>query len=182
MAGSYPNQANPGLFVPTTNVWDVAELYTVDVQSSEFRELLVRLYQNINTIALALNLKDSAYYVDQEFVNGQVLFPNPALSSSTASAPVYRQVFRKVIDFGALANAGTKSVAHGLTITAGFSFTRIYATASDTIGFNYIPIPYASVAAGNVELNVDLTNVTIITGSDYSAFTICYVILEYVKS
>ena len=40
-----------GAYVVTTNVWDVSQLYSIDVKSPEFQELLVRLYQNVNNIA-----------------------------------------------------------------------------------------------------------------------------------
>jgi len=182
MAGSYSSTVNPGAFVPTTNVWDVSRLYEVDVKSPEFKELLVRLYQNINIISLTLNIKDSGYYVLNEFVNGQLFFPNTALGA-TPSTPLFRQVYRKVINFGALPAAGTKSVAHTIAISNTFIFTRIYATASDPVGLTYIPIPYASpVLANNIEINVDATNVNITVGSNRSNYTICYVILEYIKS
>lgn len=183
MASSYPSQLNPGMMLPTTNVWDVDRLYQIDVNSDEFKELLVRLYQNINNIALAVNLKDTGYYTLQEFLNSQAFFPNPALSSTTSQNPVFRQAFRKVINAGSLPNAGTSSIAHGIDITAGYSFTRIYGCASDQIGMNYIPLPYASPTdANNIELNVDATNVNIITGSNRTAFTVTYIILEYIKS
>lgn len=182
MAGSIADQSNFGAFVSTTQVWDVARLQEVDVKSPEFKELLVRLYQNINNIATVLNLKDTGYYALTEFINGQLYFNDPSIPLTSVSNPAFRQVFRKVIDFGALPNTATKSVAHGLTITSGFRFTRIYATASDPIGMNYIPIPYASPTdANNIELNVDATNVNIITGSNRTAFTTTYVVLEYVK-
>lgn len=171
------NGTNYGSFIPTTQVWDVDELMSIDVKSPEFKELLVRLYQNINNIALVLNTKDSGYYVDSEFVNGQVLFPDPTTTNSRM-----RQVFRKLINFGALPNAGTKSVAHGLSPNSSWVFTRIYGCATDPVGFNYIPLPYASpTAANNIELSVSSTNVTVVTGSNRSAFTICYIILEFVK-
>lgn len=171
-----------GLYVPTTNIWDVDQLNDVDVNSPEFKELLIRLYQNINLICNVLNLKDSAYYDLNEFVTGQSYFPNPANNSSTSTVATYRPVYRLVINFGALPNAGTKSVAHGLTINSGFTFTRIYGAASDTTGFNYIPLPYASpTLVNNIELKVDSTNVTIITGSNRSNFNICYVVVEFMK-
>lgn len=176
--------ANPifsGAFVPTTNVWDVSQLYDVDVTSPAFKELLVRLYQNINNIALVLNVKDTGYYLNQEFVNGQLYFPNPNFNSSTTSDPGFRQVWRLVINFGALPNSSAKAVPHGLTINQGVTFTRIYATASDTTGFNYIPIPYASATGSefHIQLDVNATDVIITTGSDRTNFNITYVVLEY---
>jgi len=182
MAASYGPQANPGSFVATTNIWDVSQVYSVEVTSPEFKELIVRLGQNINNISLSVDTRDAGYYAQTEFVNGQIFFPNPARSSTTATAPIWRQVFRLVINFGTLPNTATKSVAHNLTITSGYSFTRIYATASDQIGMSYIPIPYASpVLTKNIELNVDSTNVNITTGSDRTNYTVTYVILEYIK-
>jgi len=172
-----------GFLLPTTNVWDVNEIYDVNVNSDEFKELLVRLYQNLNNMSLSINLRDAGYYDTLEFLNGQQFFPNPALNSSSTTQPSYRGVYRKVINFGALPNAGTKSVAHRITCTTRTSFTRIYGASTDPVGLNYIPIPYASpTAANNIELKVDATNVTIITGSNRSAFTITYVILEYLQT
>jgi hypothetical protein len=178
---NYPLQSNPGLFVPTTNVWDVSSLYSIDINSPAFRELLVRLYQNLNNMSLALNLKDSGYYVLQEFLNGQAYFQNPALGSLTPTAPVLRQVFRLVVNFPGLA-LGVNTQLHGLTITTGYSFTRIYATASDTAGFNYYPIPFASAGGGaNIEIRVDAINI-IITNNSGVTFDKCYAVLEYIKS
>lgn len=172
-----------GSFVPTTNIWDVGLLHEVDVNSPQFKELLIRLYQNVNTIALALNTKDSGYYVTSEFVNGQIYFQNPALNSLTTTLPTLRQVFRTVVNFGTLPNATTKSVAHNIPINAAYSFTRIYATSSDQVALTYIPIPYASPTdADNIELNVDATNVNITTGSNRTNYTVTYVVLEYIKN
>lgn len=172
-----------GAFVPTTQVWDVGDIQNLDVNSPEFKELVVRLYQNINNIALVLNAKDTGIYNTGQFVNSQTWFPNPALTSASTTFPAFRQVFRCVINFGALPNTTTKSVAHGITITSSTTFTRIYATASDTTGLNYVGIPYASTTlANNIQLDVSSTNVTITTGVNRSNFNICYVILEFIQS
>jgi hypothetical protein len=168
---------NVGAFVPTTNIWDIPELNKVDPNS---RELFVRLYQNLNLIATNINIRDAGLYYTSEFVNGQQFFPNPAYTSLSAVTPEVRQVIRLVINFGALPNAATKSVAHGITITSSYTFTRIYATASDTTGLTYLPIPYASAVANNViELSVDAVNVNITTGINRTNYNVCYVILEY---
>lgn len=169
--------SNVGLFVPTTYTMDVSQLYSTNVNSPEFKELLIRLYQNINSICTALNLKDSGYYVETEFMNSQLLFPNPNFQPGQ-----YRQIFRTVVNFGTLPNNTTTSVAHNIDITNTYTFTRIYGAASDTTNLTYIPLPYVSTTAtNNIELSVDATNVTISTTADYSSYTTCYVVLEYVK-
>jgi len=171
-----------GAFIPTTNIWDPTEIYSTEVTSPEFKELLVRLYQNLNSMAMAVNLKDTGYYDTSEFVTGQKYFPKPGLTSLSAEVPAFRQTYRKVINFGTLPNTGTTNVAHGITVDANTIFTRIYGTATDPTGLSYLPLPYASsTAANNIELKVDNTNVTIITGSNRAAYTITYVVVEYLK-
>lgn len=178
--------ANPqefGAFVPSTYIWDVQQLKDIDVTSPDFKELLIRLYQNINAVTIALNLKDTGYYYNSEFVCGQQYFPDPTLTSGSARNPEPRQIYRLVVNFGALPNTATKSVAHNLTINTSWNFTRIYGTASDTTGLTYIPLPYATTAAvgNNIELNVDATNVNITTESNMTNYNQCYVVLEYFK-
>lgn len=170
-----------GLFLPTTEVWDVGPIYEANIENEALVLLLVRLYQNINNIAIGVNLKDTGYYVQSEFVNGQVFFPNPAYSSITQTAPSERQVYRKVIDFGTLPNTMIKSVAHEIIVSSVTTFTRIYATASDTTGFAYIPIPFVDASGNGIQLDVDATNVNITTTSDRTNFDTCYVILEWMQ-
>lgn len=176
---SFPQ--NTGSFVPVSNVWDISQVADLNIDPG-LKELLVRLYQNINAISINLNLKDTGYYSQLEFVNGQLWFPDATATPSPSRPATYRQVFRKVINFGALPNAGAKSVAHGIPINVGYTFTRIYGCASDQVGLNYIPIPFSSPTLNqNIKIVVDATNVTITTAIDYTAYTNTYVVLEYLK-
>lgn len=176
-----PNQV--GAFIGTTSEFDVSAIYETDVTSPQFKELLVRLYQSVNNIALLLNIKDSGYYNTQEFVNGQLLFPNPTLSSATSTVPAFRQIFRTLVNFGQLPDAGILTAPHYINFTSTYSVTRIYGAASDPTGLNYIPLPYAASNINDgISLFVDSTNVNIRTTTDRRNFTICYVIIEYVKS
>jgi len=171
-----------GAFLPTTDVFDRGIIDSIDVNSEDFKDFIVRLYQTTNNIANAVNIRDAGYYVESEFVNGQRWFQNKNLTSKTAQTPEHRQVFRKVIDFGALLDTAAKNIAHGLTMTDDYTFTRIYGTASDTTGHTYIPIPYASpVLANSIEISLDLDFVWITTGSDRTPYDVCYVVIEYIK-
>lgn len=179
---------NTGLFVSTTDNYDLTRLEGKDLGSLEFKQFMIKLMQRTNQIALALNLKDSAMYYQQEFVNGQTFFPDPTLGSTTSQTPTPRQVFRRVYSIGALPNTGTKTVPHGIAVTDMFTFTRIYGCASSTsIGdLNYIPLPFVSVSglvvAGNIELVVDETNIYVTTTGNGSFFDTTYIILEYLKN
>lgn len=177
-----PQQTSTGSFVPNTFIFDVSQLYATDVSKPEFKELLVRLYQNISLMCNVVNIKDTGMYLTQELVNSQLWFQNPSLNSNTPQVPEYRQVYRTVINYGPLPNTAETSQPHNLTISNQYTFTRIYGAASDTTGLNYIPLPYASpVLAENISLRVDATNVYIKTGSNRSNFNISYVVLEYIK-
>lgn len=170
---------NIGSFIATTNVWDLSQLQDINVNSPEFKELLVRLYQNINNIVLILNTKDTGVYSESEFINGQQYFP--ATITGTNQASNYRTVYRKVINFGALPNAGAKTVAHNIAIDARYSLTRLYASATDPLALSMIPIPFASpVLNENIKLEMTGTNIVITTGINRTAYTICYVVAEYI--
>lgn len=90
-----------------------------------------------------------------------------------------KQVYRKRINFGALPNTTTKSVAHGLT---NYTLVKINGVSIQTSSNMTHPLPYFDnpIEAG-VRLQVSATNVNITTGtnrSDYNA----YVDLYYTKN
>ncbi len=173
-----------GEYVPTTEIWQViADLSSTDPKSDQFKELIVRLALIVNRINLAVNTKETSIYDNsREFVTSGQYFPNPTFFSGTAQAPDPRTIYRTVINFGALPNAATKSVPHNITCTAATSFTRIYGAATDP-STSYIPLPFVSATdvAHNIEVNVDTTNVNVVTGANYSAYTTTYIVLEYLQ-
>ena len=169
-------QANTGLFIESTAVFDVARLYEIDVNSEEFKELLVRLYQNVNNIALALNLKRSALYLLEEF-NTSAQYFDPVTNNQL----LLRPEFSRTYNIGPLA-AGVTNTAHGLIIGATWNFVRIYGAATDNIGRNYYGLGFASAGgATNIELRVDAANIVITNNSGIN-FTSCIVTLEYLKN
>jgi hypothetical protein len=169
------NQAiDTGSFIPTTNVWDVSQIYNIEVGSPEFRELLVRLHQNVNNIALVLNTKDSAFYLTQEFNTGQIYF-NPVDPSPLQLRPGYRIV----INIGAL-GGGVTSVNHNLSITSTWTFVKISGAATRAVPFLSYPLPFASAANTNIEVTVTATQV-VINNTTAVTFTSAYIVLEYLK-
>lgn len=173
-------QQNVGLYVPSTNVWDQAQLAELNVNSEEFKLLLIRLYQNINSISLALNLKDSALYDIQEFVNGQMFF----VDVPPNAAPEYlrlRNAFRFVMNYGPLP-AGITTRPHTIpNISNTWTFTRIYGVGTDNIGLQYYPIGTGGIGAGIITMWVTSVNVVVSnnTGID---FTSSIMVLEYLKN
>ena len=87
------NSSKKGIFLGTTQIWDVNDVKNADASDS-LKELLIRMYQNLGNMATAINAKESAVYDTQEFVTGKVYFSNPNLSSKTVQSPRQRQVIR----------------------------------------------------------------------------------------
>jgi hypothetical protein len=172
-----------GAFIPTTNIWDTSELQGLDVTKPEFIELLVRMYQNLNRMSEVINIKDSGFYYRQEFVNGQVFFPNPNADPTTELSQSSRQDFRMTVYWTtALPSATSVSIPHNIPWTPTTTATRIYGASTNLTTMKSIPLPYASAPGDNVELQVNATNVVITTDSaSWIGYTVTYIVIEYLK-
>lgn len=139
-----------------TNVGDLSNLNTTNKTS------IVNAINEVNT-----NQINSSTYSTNEIVIGTWL-----------GKPLYR----KVIDFGTLPDAGFKNVAHGIENFE--DMTKIIAVGKSSTGSSY-PIPLVgngSIFSGaTATIRVDATNVTIATTTNISAHT-AMVILEYTKT
>jgi hypothetical protein len=174
-----------GEYVPSTEIWQIVqELSTANPGSDQFKELIVRLALIVNRINLAVNTKETGIYDNsREFITSGQYFPNPVFFSGTPQEPDPRMVYRTVVYPGVpLPNTATLSIPHNIICTAATNFTRIYGAATQP-STSYIPLPFVSATdvAHNIEINVDTTNVNIVTGANYSAYTISYIILEYLQ-
>jgi len=181
-------QNNVGLFIDTTQIWD--EYLQAAQENIDARELFLRLYQNINKIAIALNLKDSGIYSQTEFVNGQLWCPineitNFAGTLGSADAQLNaepRQVYRKTVFCGALLNATPKTIPHNIEVTNTTRFVRIYGAANtinELPNKLYKPIPCTGLDP--IDLLVDEVNITLTTTTPLAAFNEVWVVLEYLK-
>jgi len=136
------------------------------------------LNEQLKRIGNAVNVREIGWFLDQETVNGQLFIP----SATATQNDQYRTIFRKVISMGTLPNAGTISIPHGITFDANFTLVHLWAAATKpTAAFSAIPIPYASPTLNeNIKINMDATNVNVTTAIDYTAYTRCYAIIEYI--
>ena len=146
-------QDSPGLYVPNTFILDMELIENVDLNSPEFREQLINLYQNLNLIAISLNQKTNGVYPLTEINSSQQLFADP--DSITSYIP---------------------TIASPISITV-----NLYGGATDQAAKLFFPLPYTSTTGDHIQLNFDGTNVNITTLSNRTNFTVTCVILEYVK-
>lgn len=172
-----------GTQLPTTYVWDVGQIQNLNI-SSDFKELLIRLYQNLNTMANVINTKESGYYLTTgQFYNGQSWYPNSNMGTSTPYRAIEPRTGTRAVTIDiALPNTATVSVPHNITCTTQTRIFVKYAIAYDNTGTSWLPLPYASSVAANViELNIDNTNINITTNSNRTAYT-AIVVLDYIQN
>lgn len=169
-----------GAFVQQTPLFNLQYL---DIDPA-LKELLVQMNQQINNIAMAVNMKDTGYYDVNEFVCGQVYYPIPDPTGQTNFG--WRPVMRKVIDWGKqvgpLPNGACFSTPHNIPVINGYFFTHIYGVAADPVNKLFLQFPFVSSTdkAHDIQVDVTATNVEICCGADYSAYTKVNIILEYV--
>lgn len=123
----------------------------------------------------ALNSKEGALYLPQELATFQRYFDEENTQET-------RNVYRKLIVFGALPNATSKRVQHNITFTNVTRMTRLYGAATDPSSIQFISLPFSSpILANNVSLQIDETDVIITSGIDLSNYINTTVVMEYTK-
>ena len=134
--------------------------------SRDNEQLIMNIHRGVNDLVNIVNLKDMAIYDKTEQFTCQLWY------LKTPSRP--ETIQRIVVDFGALPNTALKNVAHNLAVIADWNFQKIYGVAKDPVAIVSIPIAHPDIT-----VRVTATNVEITTTSDLSAYTQCFVILEY---
>lgn len=121
-------------------------------------------------IASAVNNKTGGLFVPQEKINSEQYYdPN--------NPQRFLSVYRMVVDFGALPNSTTKSVAHNIQDwNSSFRLTSAYGASTDTSNLQALPIPN-----NGIELKINSTYVTITTTSNLSSYTETNIVVEYTK-
>src|SRR3974390_1810869 len=152
-----------------------------DVAPESMEDLRGFIVEQFKRHANAINLREIGFFLDQELLSGKAFIPGANNAAGGSTSQAYRTVLRKVINFGALPNAGTKSVPHEITFDANFTLVQMFASATDPVAFIAFPLPYADPIniLNAVALTMDATNVNITTGINYSSFTRCFVVIEY---
>jgi hypothetical protein len=141
--------------------------------SIAFQDTISLLYKRI---ASSVNTKEGALYALKE----QATFQQYYKSSDPQN---FRAVYRTVVDFGTLPNAGVKTVAHNIPFDSNYTLTRLYGASTDPTALTYIALPHVSITPANgVSLVIDATNVIITTGINRTSFTRTSVVIEYTKN
>lgn len=138
--------------------------------SEDPKELRFDINDLYQTIASAVNNKVGGLYVPQEKINSQQYF-------KSGNVQQYRNIYRMVVDFGALPNAGTLSKPHNISgWNSSYRLTSCYGGATSSGTLEAVPLPNEGIF-----LKINSTNVIITTTADYSMYTACTIVIEYAK-
>jgi hypothetical protein len=154
-----------------------------DVIPEKWEDARPFVVEQLKKITNAVNIREIGWFLDEELLSGKAFIPGSINLQASETAQQYRTILRKVIDFGALPNAGVKTVPHNITVDNNFTLIEMWASATDPVAFTSLPIPYATPVAlnQNIELSMDATNVIITTGTNRTNFTRCFITLEYIQ-
>lgn len=153
-----------------------------DVVPENWNDARAFIVEQLKRLANAVNIREIGWFLDEELLSGKAFIPGVNALSTGASSQIYRQVLRKVIDFGALPAAGLKTVPHGISITDNFTLTFLGAYATDPVNLISFPIPYSDgTVMGAVSVFLTATDVGIAVNMDRSTFTRCFVIIEFLQ-
>lgn len=92
-----------------------------------------------------------------------------------------KPLYQKTVSCGALKNTGNTTKAHGISNLE--NVINLYGIGIDPSNTKWYPLPFSyTTAAGNIKLDADSTNVSIITGQDRTYITTTYVTIQYTKT
>ena len=166
---------------------------------NDFEEVKDEISERHRLIADQVNAREVALYEPSSDTAPTKVLTGQRWWGLTAAGVIdsrlKRYAYRSVVDFGALPNMATKSVAHGIPVTAasagppatvGTQFTKIYATANHPTNVHpatkaiQIQFINSTPTGDDIELRITSTHVTIkTTTATFAGFDQCYVTLEY---
>lgn len=167
------------------NQGDKQDIKTITTTSTT--KYLIISYRNDTTTGNIMLTKGNThenyepYVVPSINVDGEEIYNQGVMNYSTEEQVIGKwidgkPIYRKVVDFGALPNATSKSVAHNITNIS--YITNIKGTALQSNATNFILLPTNYINS----INVGNINVQISTNNDLSAFDKCYLTIEYTKT
>src|SRR5882724_4464250 len=86
-----------------------------DAVPDKWEEARPFFVEQLKRISNAVNIREIGWFLDEELLSGKAFIPGTTNLNDLSTSQVFRQVLRKVVDFGPLPAAGTKSVPHGIT-------------------------------------------------------------------
>ena len=132
----------------------------------EARPFLVEVLRKISE---GVNIREIGWFLDEELLSGKAFIPGVTVPGNNPSE--FRQIFRKVIDTGALI-AGANIVPHGIVFDTNFTLIQLWVSGTNTGTLT------ARTINGN-DVVMDATNLVITSPQVFDgSFCVCEYLLE----
>lgn len=155
-----------------------------DVIPANWEDARQFLTEMLKRYGNGINQREMGFFIDDEVLAGKFFIPTAAMSQGKQStnSQQFRSVFRTVVNFGALPNAGLKTAPHNITFDSNFSLVNLWLAATDPVNLLAFGLSYwANSQAGSIILNMDSSTVRVTTTSNYSTYTRCFIVIEYIQ-
>jgi hypothetical protein len=154
-----------------------------DAVPERWEEARPFIVEQLKKISNAVNIREIGWFLDEELLSGKAFIPGLNNASDGGTSQQYRQILRKVIDFGPLPNNTFKAVPHGIAVDSNFTLIQMWAAATDPTNLVALPIPFAAVPSANtpIQMFMNNTNIFITTSDNRSTYTRCFVFIEYIQ-
>ena len=132
----------------------------------EARPFLVEVLRKMSE---GVNIREIGWFLDEELLSGKAFIPGVTVPGNNPSE--FRQIFRKVIDTGALI-AGANIVPHGIVFDTNFTLIQLWVSGTNTGTLT------ARTINGN-DVVMDATNLVITSPQVFDgSFCVCEYLLE----
>lgn len=142
-----------------------------DVIPDQWENARPFIVEQLKKITNGLNIREIGFYLDEELLSGKAFIPGVNVQGNNSPSQ-FRQILRKVVDFGALA-IGVNSKPHGVVVDANFSLMQLYAAATNSTALIGEPIPN-----GADTISYTATDIVITVAAAYDR---CWACFEYIQ-
>jgi hypothetical protein len=128
------------------------------------------LAEDLKKMSNAINIREIGWFLDEELLSGKSFIPGTTAPGDNPGT--FRQIFRKVINFGAIA-PGANTEPHGITFDINFTLIQLWASATNSTTFNAVTFSNPDT------ITMNATNIIITSGGTFNrAFAFVEYLLE----
>ena len=129
------------------------------------------IVEQLKRVAQAINIREIGWFIDEELLSGKAFIPGSNNMLDQGTSQTFRQVFRKVVDCGALV-AGVNTIEHGINYNENFTLVQLWAavTNSETL--------MSTTFANADTIRLTDTNIIITSNGTYDR---SFTVIEYLQ-
>jgi hypothetical protein len=140
-----------------------------DVVPEKWDDARPFIVEQLKKVSNAINIREIGWFLDEELLSGKAFIPGLNNIMDGGSSQVFRQIFRKVVDCGAL-TSGVKNVPHGITFDNNFTLIQLWVSATNSTTFQAITM------SDPQNVDMDATNININSPAVYDR---SFAVIEY---